>query len=116
MDLDALGKWAFLIGIVIAVIAGFLTSQLAGYETWILAILAVLGIIVGLLNVTEKDMVKFMVATIALAGAAATTLGALSLLDVVITYVTGVLGNFIIFVSAVAFVVSIKAIIETSKQ
>ncbi|MBI2580046.1 MAG: hypothetical protein HYW27_04035 [Candidatus Aenigmarchaeota archaeon] len=64
MNMETAGKWVFLASIVIAVIAGAVaTAQSFG----VVAVLAVLGLIVGLLNVTEKEATAFLVATIALA-------------------------------------------------
>jgi hypothetical protein len=64
MNMETAGKWVFLVSIVIAIIAGAIAA--AG-SLAISAVLAVLGLIVGLLNVTEKESTPFLVATIALA-------------------------------------------------
>ena len=114
MNLDAIGKWAFLIGIVIAIIVAFLPFMTQYAET-ILLILFVLGILVGFLNITEKDTVKFLVATVALLVVGAASLSAIATLGIVVDYVQNILGNFVSFVGAAVLVVSIKAIIETSQ-
>ena len=44
MELDLIGKWAFIVGLVVAVLAGFITTVAA---STILLILFVLGLIVG---------------------------------------------------------------------
>jgi hypothetical protein len=112
MEKEFLGKWAFLIGLIIAVITGFMT----GYATILALVLFVLGLIVGFLNVTEKDSVKFLIATIALLTGGIASLTALSMLGVTINYITTILANFVAFISAAALVVAIKAIFETSKK
>ncbi len=112
MGNELIGKWAFLIGLIIAVVAGFII----GYTTPILLVLFILGLIVGFLNITDKDLVKFLVAAIALLALGVSSISALSVLDVVSVYLNNILGNFISFVSAAALVVAIKAIIETSKK
>ncbi len=63
MNVESAGKWVFLVSIVIAVITG----AVAAVDYTIVSVLAVLGLIVGLLNVTEKEATAFLVSTIALA-------------------------------------------------
>jgi len=59
--------WAFLIGVVLAVVIGLATTlipipALAEYSAQIYAILVILGIIVGFMNVTGKDSQTFLLA------------------------------------------------------
>lgn len=112
MKLKLVGRWAFLVGLVIAVIASFLT----GYETTVALILFLLGLVVGFLNISEKDSSKFLIANIALLTGGIASMGALSMLGVVSTYLTAILGSFVAFVAAAALVVAIKVIVETSKN
>ncbi|MFH1503462.1 MAG: hypothetical protein ABIE36_02290 [Candidatus Diapherotrites archaeon] len=107
-----IGKWAFVIGLIIALIAGFIT----GYATTVALVLFLLGLIVGFLNITEKESTKFLIASIALLTGGIASLTALSMLGVSVGYVTAILGNFVAFVSAAALVVAIKAIFETGKK
>lgn len=58
------GAWAFLIGVILAVIVG-LISQGELSALWV-GILAVIGLIVGLLNVTDKEVTPFMMAGVIL--------------------------------------------------
>ena len=57
-----IGFWAFIIGLVIAVVAGVLWPA----NATIIIVLIVLGLIIGFLNITAKEMLLFLVATIAL--------------------------------------------------
>lgn len=54
------GAWAFLIGVILAVIVGA-ASQGNLNATWV-SILVLLGLIVGFLNVTDKEVTPFMMA------------------------------------------------------
>ena len=107
-----IGKWAFLIGLLIAVIASFL----GGYAATVAIVLFVLGLLVGFLNITEKDSHKFLLATIALLMGGVASISALSVLGIVSSYLNSILGNFIAFVSAAALVVALKAVFETGKN
>ena len=55
------GKWSFVGGVVLAIVAGFFTIPYA------LTILAVLGLIVGFLNISAKKSQEYLVAAIAIA-------------------------------------------------
>ncbi|MBS3088893.1 hypothetical protein J4402_03905 [Candidatus Pacearchaeota archaeon] len=107
-----LGKWAFLIGLLLAVLAGFIS----GYGTLMALVIFVLGLVVGFLNVTEKESTKFLIASIALLVGGIASIGALSVLGSISTYISAILVNLIALVSAAALVVAIKAVFETSKR
>ena len=109
---ELIGKWTFIIGLIIAVIAGFITT----YAIIFALVLFVLGLIVGFLNITEKESTKFLIATIALLTGGIASISALSMLGVSIIYANTIIGNFIAFVSASALVVAIKAVFETGKR
>jgi len=71
------GSWAFIIGVLIAVVIGLLSglqqTNLISWvpvEIWTIVTLA-LGLIVGLLNISEKETTPFLVAVIALGSAGA---------------------------------------------
>src|SRR3989338_1430847 len=53
-----LGSWAFLIGVVLAVVLGALGDVTSG----IVAVLVVLGLIVGLLNINDEEVKPFLLA------------------------------------------------------
>jgi hypothetical protein len=110
--MSEIGKWIFIIGMVIAVIAGFVQ----GYASLILLLLFILGLVVGFLNVSDKNLPKFLMAAIALLLLGVSSISALSILGIVSVYLNAILGNFIAFVGAAALVVSIKAIIEVNKK
>ena len=109
---ELIGKWAFIIGLIIAVITGFIT----GYATIFALVLFVLGLIVGFLNISEKESTKFLIAAIALLTGGIASISAISMLGVSINYINAIIGNFVAFVSAAALVVAIKAVFETSKK
>ena len=107
----ALGKWAFIIGLIVAIVMAFIS----GYTATVLLILFILGLVVGFLNITEKNTIKFLVATATLLILGVASISALSVLGIISSYLNAILANFIAFVSAAALVVSIKAVTDTSK-
>ncbi|MEK6760511.1 MAG: hypothetical protein AABX93_01160 [Nanoarchaeota archaeon] len=55
-NLDFVGKWAFLAGVILAVGVGVMNP--AG-EVWTMALVAI-GLVVGLLNVTGREVTSFL--------------------------------------------------------
>jgi len=99
------GRWAFIIGMIIAILAGFADIP------YLTAILFVLGLIVGFLNVTEKESTSFLVAVIAMLviGLSGLQLGKFTGLGVAI------LNNFLAFVSAAGLIVALKQVLSVIK-
>lgn len=112
VKLKLVGKWTFLAGLLIAVLASFLT----GYETTVALVLFFLGLVVGFLNISEKDSSKFLIGNIALLTGGIASMSAISMLGLVSAYLVAILGSFVAFVSAAALVVAIKVIFETGKD
>ncbi len=52
------GSWAFLIGVVLAIILGFFGPM----EQWLALVLVIIGVIVGLLNITASESMGFLTA------------------------------------------------------
>lgn len=105
MDLQQIGAYAFLVGIGLAIIGGIAPGMI-GAEITVLLLVA-LGLVVGVLNVTDKETTPFLVAAIALLASGAAGLGALpgigAPLGSVLTYLSA-------FVAPAALIVSLKAI------
>ncbi len=95
------GAWAFTIGLVLAVILGFIPSV-----TWITALLVILGLVVGFVNVTEKESTAFLIASTALV----ITASSLSELPALGGIVTAILRNVVALVSPAAIIVALKAV------
>ena len=53
---DVVGKWAFLIGVILAVVLGLFDPVMGNWAI----VLVVIGLIVGLLNVTDKEVTPFL--------------------------------------------------------
>lgn len=109
-NLVVLGKWAFLIGLALAIIAGVIPANTIPSLTLILVIL---GLIVGFLNIAKSDTVKLLVAIIALMAVGSFTI---SVIPAISGYLEAMLANIVVLAGAAGFVVAIKAIVETSKQ
>ncbi len=60
--LSKIGFWAFIVGLILAVVAGLVAPGNGA----IVITLVILGLLIGLLNITGKEIMLFLVATIAL--------------------------------------------------
>ncbi len=107
MDLVKIGHWAFVLGLIIALIAG-----IGGEVPYILVIMTILGLIVGLLNVTEKESTPFLVAIIALLmiSMAGLQLGRFT------PTVIAMVNNIIAFLSIAGLVVALKQVLVIAKR
>jgi len=107
MNTANIGKWAFILGLVIAVLAGLFYQP-----DWALWVLAILGVIVGLLNVTAEDTRGFLMAAIALTLSAT----ALNTLPIVGTAFSYVLPFVVAFVAGATIVVALKELFQVGRS
>ena len=105
-----MGKVALLIGLILAVIAGLIQEI---YQIpYIALILVVLGLIVGMINIAEKNVVTLLLAIVALTVVGNATINVIPAVNI---YLIAILTNFLAFVGAAGFVVALKAILQASK-
>ena len=60
------GAYAFLVGVVLAVIIGLWNEPLQSAGGWIYSALVIIGLIVGFMNVGDKDSRTFLMASLSL--------------------------------------------------
>ena len=103
MNPTILGHWVLIIGMILAVIAGFTVIPSLPI------VLFILGLIVGFLNIKERESTPFLVAVIALLliGVAGLQLGG--------AVVASILNNFIAFMAAAGLVVALKQVLAVAK-
>lgn len=106
-DLEKVGRWAFIAGIVVAVLAGLFVVGVS----WVTWVLAILGLVVGFLNVSTTEPQRFLLAAVALTLSASAILS----LPVVGFVLTNILANVVAFIAAAMLVVAIRALLETAK-
>lgn len=63
---EKIGGWAFIIGILLAIIGGLISGLNFAEPGWIIIALVIIGLIVGFLNVSDKEITPFLIAAIAL--------------------------------------------------
>ena len=61
MNMEKIGRYLFLVGLAISVVAGFINIG-----TWGAVVLFVVGVVVGIINVTGTEVQRFLMGTVAL--------------------------------------------------
>ncbi|MBD3155729.1 MAG: hypothetical protein GF368_03675 [Candidatus Aenigmarchaeota archaeon] len=107
------GKWAFIVGVILALLAGLFPGALDVGS--VALILVVLGLVVGLLNIQEKEAVNFLVATIALMAVGSAGVEVIGLFGLG-SYLEQVVTNIALFVAPAAAVVSLKLVYDLAKD
>jgi len=106
--MEKIGTWAFLIGVLIAVVAGLIPSLPATQVAWVLVIL---GLVVGFLNIRAREAQEFLIACIAILVVAG--MGGLPPLG---RTLGTILTNMIAFVAPAALLVSLRAIWQLAED
>lgn len=118
MDKAKIGNWAFILGVILAILGGALGGYLSAYAPWITLLLVILGLIVGFLNISQKETMEFLIAAIALVVVG--TAAQLSTIDSVVpllgSMIQAMVANVAVFVTPAALVVSLKAVYSLSKS
>ena len=99
-----IGHYAFLVAVLLAVLAGLVPSL---QVDWVIWTLIVLGLVVGFLNITAKETTEFLVATIALMMVGTAGLSVIPTAGMIIKTI---LINIQAIVVPAALVVALKAI------
>lgn len=106
---ETIGRWAFLVGIALAILAGLFS--LTGW--WVPIVLLVLGLVIGFLNVTGKESTPFLVAAVALMIVGSAGLGVFGTLG---SIVEAILKNIVAIVVPAALIVALKSVVTITKS
>jgi hypothetical protein len=123
--MQTVGVWAFIAGIVIALIVGMVAGITGMSGTAIglwTGVMVLLGLVVGALNVTDKEVNSFIIAAIGM------SIGAVALRDMgallSATQATATMGQMLsvgfgifgTFIAGAVFIPAVKAIYKLSKD
>ena len=107
MTLENIGKWAFLIGVVVAIVAGLATGALdAFWRGVVLFLLLATGLVVGILNIGEKE-------AIALIGVQYVRLDVIPYAGI---FLSSMVANVAAFVAPAALVVALKSVYTLARK
>lgn len=113
--LEKIGIASFLVGAVIAIVMG--AFRLAAFDAALeLIILAALGLIVGLLNITDKEKVLYLVATITMIVIFSSFNAALEKVPVFNDALGRMLQNLTVFIASGGFIVALKSFLDIASE
>ncbi len=105
VEIHRVAHYAFFVGLLIAIVAGLFRTLIS--TEVLVTTLVTLGFLVGLFNLTAKETMPFLVASIALMLAGIVNLG---LIPGVGLYLRSILSNIVVFVVPGAIIVGLKTI------
>ena len=105
LEIHRVAHYSFFVGLLIAIVAGLFRNVVS--PEVLVTTLVVLGFLVGLFNLTAKETMPFLVASIALMLAGIVNLG---LIPGVGLYLRSILSNIVVFVVPGAIIVGLKTI------
>lgn len=108
-QVKGMGELAFFAGLLLAIVAGFFTLP----SDMVTIILVVLGIVIGLINITSKETSGFLLASIALILAGSAGIDKIPLFGF---WLYPILINIVTFVTPAALIVAIKAVYELARK
>jgi hypothetical protein len=107
-----IGVWAFMIGLVLALLGGIIVSILGRGQAAVTAILLVLGLIVGFFNVGKNEVKDYLVAAVSLVIVTFMGSSIMANLDTL-----GVLGGYLqyVFAAIMTFVIPATIIVAVKE-
>ena len=132
MDYEQIAKYAFLVFGIIAIVMGLVVgymaynatlhwydSSVADINGYVMLIMLILGIIIGLISVTAKEVTPFLIAAIALivTGVSTNVWSPLSRIhDLLYYWATAILNYFVAFAAPAAVIIAAKSIWAIAKE
>lgn len=107
-DFTKIGHWSFIGGLILTVLAAFIQVP------YLALILFLLGLVVGFLNIKEKESITFLISVIALLVIGVAVMQNAQLGQVA-PFIETILNNFIAFVGAAGLVVAIKQVLVVGR-
>ncbi len=109
MNMSQMGRYLFLAGVVLSVVAGFIDLGIPKFGT----ILAVLGLVTGFLNVSGAESRTFLIAGIAFL-ATASALNGLAATMGIESSIAAVSSNLSAFAAPAVLIVALKSLLGTA--
>lgn len=105
-----IGNYAFIIGVIIAVVLGLFESMVGAAGPYLVSLLVLMGLVVGFMNVSDKGSKDFLLVAVALVvvtsmGIASGSLGTISYVG---TYLAGILKQVMAFIVPATIVVALR--------
>jgi hypothetical protein len=110
---NLIGAWAFLIGVILAIAIGLFPQLGTRASTIIYGLLVLIGLLVGILNVADRDSMTFLMASVALvivSGLGQYTLVFISNISPVLSYLSSILSALLVMFIPSTIIVALKTV------
>ena len=123
--MEKIARWAYIAFIVIAIIMGLVVGymhydgqDIVDTNGWVTLIMLILGVIIGLTSITEKEVTPFLIITIALIVASLSNVWSpLSNIHDLLYYWAYYILNYIVaFAAPAAVIIAIRALLPIAKE
>jgi len=130
--MEKIARWIFVAGVIIAIVMGLVVGVMANIatlhladsnvmsaEAYVTLILLILGIVIGFISVTSKEVTPFLVAAIALVVVGTSTvwsfLALKSQLDLLYYWATEIVAFIAAFAAPAAVIIAIRSLLALEK-
>jgi len=116
---NLVGAYAFLVGVILAVVIGLFQSVLSFIGNLLFAFLVILGFVVGLLNVADKDSNTFLLASVVLVIVSSlgnNTLLFISNISPILSYLSNVLSALLVLFVPATVIVALKTVFAIASK
>lgn len=116
---DHIGKYTYVVGVVAALTVGILAGNLPGTVLPLLtSVIVVAGLVVGFINIGDKDIKDFLlVSTVLIIAAGVGSIGkTLENVYIIGSQLSGIFGQLLAFVVPATTVVALKNILTITKK
>jgi hypothetical protein len=134
MEMEEIARWAYILFLGIAIIAGLAvgymafdaggfnaTQSVADMHAYVLLIMLILGVIIGIAgSITTKEITPFLIATIALmvagSGAVWSPLRQVEALEILYFFAAAITSYIAAFAAPAAVLIAIKGVLAMAKE
>jgi hypothetical protein len=123
--MEKIARWAYIAFVVIAIVMGLVVGymhydgqDIVKTNGWVTLIMLILGVIIGLTSITEKEVTPFLIITIALIVASLSNVWSpLSNIHDLLYYWAYYILNYIVaFAAPAAVIIAIRALLPIAKE
>ena len=110
------GAYAFLIGLIVALVAGILSAFGTGLPGWLAVVLVIIGLVVGLFNITDKEIMPFLWAGVVLVIVSSQGAATLEIIPTVGTFLATILNSLMLIFVPATIIVAMKVVFAVAQN
>ena len=125
MEMEQIARWAYIAFVVIAIVMGLAIGymrydgqSIGDIDGWVTLIMLILGVIIGLTSITEKEVTPFLIVTIALIVATSANVWQplSNIHDLLYWWAYYILNYIVAFAAPAAVIIAIRALVPMAKE